>query len=429
MSDSSINQSQLFHFAPDALEGADRDALLRLVRAVVRVGGIIDSVHNLSSVLELIMKESEKAVDAETSSLLLYDPETNELIFEVAHGSKGDEVKKVRLPLDENSIAGTAAMNRSPVNVTDVREDSRWNWTVDEQTRFFTRNILAVPMMRQDRLIGILEVLNKKNGSSFSNEDINVLLLLGTLAAMAIENAQLYEKNIQAERLAALGQAVAGISHYVKNVLGGLEGSLTLVENAIREPDHDTLDRAIDVMKRSCGRISDLVKNMLSYSGARQSDAAATDANQVILEVCDLVALSQNARGIEINSEIDKRIPTLLTDREMLERIVLNLVRNSVDAVLQKKNDMQDFAGKISVRTGYLSGALMVTVEDNGIGIPEHEQLKIWGPFYSTKGSSGTGLGLAVSRKLAQDCGGALRCVSSPGSGSVFTLSIPAQPV
>ncbi len=233
MSDSNINQSQLFHFAPDALEGADRDALLRLVRAVVRVGGIIDSVHNLSSVLELIMKESEKAVDAETSSLLLYDPETNELIFEVAHGSKGDEVKKVRLPLDENSIAGTAAMNRSPVNVTDVREDSRWNWTVDEQTRFFTRNILAVPMMRQDRLIGILEVLNKKNGSSFSNEDINVLLLLGTLAAMAIENAQLYEKNIQAERLAALGQAVAGISHYVKNVLGGLEGSLTLVENAM----------------------------------------------------------------------------------------------------------------------------------------------------------------------------------------------------
>jgi two-component system, NtrC family, sensor kinase len=376
----------------------------------------------------LIMLESERAVDAEASSLLLYDPETHELTFEVAHGGKDEAVKQIRLAIDESSIAGTAAMTRSPVNVPDVRYDPRWNWTVDEQTRFFTRSILAVPMLRQDRLIGILEVLNKKDEGGFSGADTNILLLLGSLAAMAIENAHLYQKNLQAERLGALGQAVAGISHYIKNILGGLEGSINVMDSALQERDMPTLERASDVLKRSVSRISDLVKDMLSYSKGRKPEPAPSYPNKIVLEVCDLVAVSQNAKGIEILPEIEENIPSLLLDHEILERVVLNLVTNAVDAVLQKRSEDTDMDGKIQVKTRYMAGTLTVSVEDNGIGIPEWEAAKIWGPFYTTKGASGTGLGLAVSRKLAEDSGGALQALSKPGQGSVFTLTLPAPP-
>ncbi len=429
MSDSGRTPTPLEQVAPDGLDLADRDALLRLVRAVVRVGGILDSVYNPNQVLELIMIESERAVDAEASSLLLYDPETNELTFEVAHGGKGEAVKQIRLAIDESSIAGTAAMTRAPVNVPDVRYDPRWNWTVDEQTRFLTRSILAVPMLRQDRLIGILEVLNKKGESGFSSADTNALLLLGSLAAMAIENAHLYQKNLQAERLGALGQAVAGISHYVKNILGGLEGSIAVMDTAIQEKDFSTLERANDVLKRSVNRISDLVKDMLSYSKGRKPELTASNPNQIVLEVCDLVAVSQNAKGIQIIPDVEESVPNLLLDREILERVTLNLVTNAVDAVVQKRSEDVDMEGKIQVKTRYMTGTLTVSVEDNGIGIPEWETAKIWGPFYTTKGASGTGLGLAVSKKLAEDAGGTLRVVSTPGQGSVFTLTIPAPSV
>ena len=427
MSDAGKTPTPLEQLAPDGLDSADRDALLRLVRAVVRVGGILDSVYNPSQVLELIMIESERAVDAEASSLLLYDSETHELTFEVAHGGTDEAVKQIRLAIDESSIAGTAAMTRAPVNVPDVRYDPRWNWTVDEQTRFLTRSILAVPMLRQDRLIGILEVLNKKGESGFSSADTNALLLLGSLAAMAIENAHLYQKNLQAERLGALGQAVAGISHYVKNILGGLEGSITVMDTAIQERNFPTLERANDVLKRSVNRISDLVKDMLSYSRGRNPELTASNPNQVVLEVCDLVAVSQNAKGIQIIPDVAENIPILLMDREILERVVLNLVTNAVDAVLQKRTEDNDMEGKIHVKTRYMAGTLTVSVEDNGIGIPEWETTKIWGPFYTTKGASGTGLGLAVSRKLAEDSNGSLAVVSTPGHGSVFTLTLPAS--
>lgn len=426
MSETGRTPSPFEQLAPDALETTDREALLRLVRAVIRVGGILDSVYNPSQVLEMIMIESERAVDAEASSLLLYDPETNELTFEVAHGGKDEEVKKVRLAIDENSIAGTAAMTRSPVNVPDVRYDPRWNWTVDETTRFFTRSILAVPMLRQDRLIGILEVLNKKGEGGFGSADTNILMLLGSLAAMAIENAHLYQKNLQAERLGALGQAVAGISHYVKNVLGGLEGSIAVMDTAIQSQDFPTLERVNDVLKRSIGRISDLVKDMLSYSRGCQPKPVPTDPNRIVLEVCDLIAVSPNAKGIEIIPETGMEIPDLLVDQEILERVVLNLVTNAVDAILQKRTEDTDIDGKVRVKTSYTTGTLTVTVEDNGVGIPEWEVAKVWGPFYTTKGSSGTGLGLAVSRKLTEDSGGTLQVVSTPGEGSVFTLTLPA---
>ncbi len=428
MSDTGKTPSAPEQLAPDALETADRDSLLRLVRAVVRVGGILDSVYNPSQVLELIMLESERAVNAEASSLLLYDQETHELTFEVAHGGRDEAVKRIRLAIDENSIAGTAAMTRAPVNVPDVRYDPRWNWTVDEQTRFLTCSILAVPMLRQDRLIGILEVLNKKEEGGFNSADTNALLLLGSLAAMAIENAHLYQKNIQTERLGALGQAVAGISHYVKNILGGLEGSINVMDTAIQDRDLSTLERANDVLKRSISRISDLVKDMLSFSKGRQPEPTPTDPNKTVLEVCDLMAVSQNAKGIEIVPDIDGDIPTLLLDQEVLERVVLNLVTNAVDAVMQKRSEDTDMEGKIIVKTRYTAGTLTVSVEDNGIGIPEWETAKVWGPFYTTKGASGTGLGLAVSRKLAEDSNGVLEVSSTQGEGSVFTLTLPAPP-
>lgn len=421
--------SPLAQIASGILDDADRDTLLRYVRTLIRSEQIIDSVYDLQKLLEQIMRESEQAVDAETSSLLLFDPEANDLWFEVALGPFGEQIKKIRLPVNESSIAGSAAIRGEPVNISDVRQDPRWNKGIDEQTQFVTRNLLAVPMYRQDRLIGIIEVINKRGDGPFTQSDINLLIMVASLAAIAIENAQLYQSNLHAERLAALGQAVAGVSHYIKNVLTGLKGSITLIESAVREEEYQILDRAVTVLKRSYGRIAELVKDMLTFSKGRDPEPVPTDPNHTLLEIFDLMVEGARSKGTEIVIDLADTVPLVLMDREVLEKVVMNLVENGIEAIAERKQHDFDLAGQLAVRSVYNSEMYAVFVSDNGVGIPDWEIPKIWTPFYTTKGTTGTGLGLAVSKKLVEDAGGTLRVESMRGAGTTFTLTLPAIPI
>jgi len=422
-------QSPLVHLADEFLESADKETLFRLTKTFLRIEEIIDSVYDLNHLLELTMQECERAVDAETGSLLLYDSDANELYFEVALGPKGDEIKEVRLPLDGISIAATAAQTREPVNIPNAREDPRWNKDVDDKTSFMTRSILAVPMLRKDRLIGIVEVLNKKPDGAFTDEDIKVLSVLTSLAAISIENAQLYEKNVHAERLAALGTAVAGVSHYVKNVLTGLRGSIALIESSVRDKEYDILGRATLVLKRSYGRIEDMVKDILSFSKGSESKPTAGDPREVIQEIFDLMLETAASKGIELKTQLPDDVPRLLFDREILERVLLNLVTNGMEAIYEQTHVDYEIEGELTMACAYEEGALTATVKDNGVGIPPSDLSKVWTPFYTTKGSSGTGLGLAVSRKLVEDVGGTLVLESTLGEGTTFRLKMPVTEI
>ncbi|MCA9436835.1 MAG: GAF domain-containing protein, partial [Candidatus Omnitrophica bacterium] len=412
------------HGALHLVENADREQLLRLTRTFLRVEEIIDSVTDLQRLLDLIMRESEQVVDAETSSLLLFDSANNELHFEIAHGPKGESVRTKRLRLDEGSIAGATAVRRVPINIPNVRESCFWNSGMDQETEFETRSLLAVPMQRKDRLIGVIEVLNKKSGGPFTDDDIDVLMVLANLAAISIENAQLYEEKLQAERLAALGQAVAGISHYIKNVLTGLRGSMSLIDTAIQDEEYELLEKSMVVMRRSYGRIHHLVRDMLSYSKSREPIPRAVEPNCVIREVYDLMKESASTKEIEISLDLDEEIPTLWVDPEALEGILLNLVTNAIDAVYERCLLNPDPPGEIFLKSCFGAETLTVSVRDNGPGILEGQQKDIWKAFYSTKGSSGTGLGLAVTRKVIEELGGVLVLNSSPGSGSEFVFSL-----
>jgi signal transduction histidine kinase len=423
--DPSLEVSQ--SLATDVLEKADRDQLLRIAKTFVRVEEIIDSVYDLNRLLEQVMSESEFAVDAETSSLLLYDSDSNDLFFEVALGPKGDKVKEIRLPLDETSIAGYSALHRIPVNIGDVSKDPHWNKNVDEKTQFQTKSLLAVPMLRQERLIGIIEVLNKKDGEAFNEEDIQILLVLASLAAIAIENARLYQKNLQAERLAVLGVAVANISHYIKNVLTGLKGSIALIEAAVQDEQYEILGRATQVLRRSYGRIEHLVKDMLSYSKGKDIEKVATCPNRILGDIHELMKESATTKGITLVLNLQSPMPVLYLDAGVLEDVMLNLVTNAVDAVYERHQRDKEFKGRVELISELQGDRLHLAVKDNGVGIEKDALHKIWTAFYTTKGSTGTGLGLAVSKKLIEDCDGTLTVESEPGVGTTFDVHLPTE--
>ncbi len=393
----------------------------RIVDALYRVANFIGYVGDLRQLLELIMNESKEVVDAEASSLMLYDPATNELFFEVALGEKGEAVKQIRLSMGDG-IAGAAARNRSTIVVNDAKKDPRHFRRADEVTDFTTRNLIATPMIRSNRLIGVLEVLNKRNNAHFTDDDIRVLEFFAGQAAIAIENTRLIEENTRAERLAALGQAVASISHYIKNVIGGMEGSISLMDMALHNNDSDTMHEIWPIFKRSAKRISRLVLEMLNYSRPRTPYFERADINEICKEIFEAQQSRAKEKNISLELNLDDAVPESRVDVEIIHDAVLNLVSNAFDA-------LNETGSSVEISTGYLpeQEEILIRVSDNGPGIPRKVQPKIFEPFFTTKGSKGTGLGLAIVKKSIEEHGGSVRLISTKETGTAFLIRIPIK--
>lgn len=406
------------------LQEASPEETRRIVEALYRVHKLISAITDLNQLLVQIMAEGKEAARAEACSLMLYDPEAGELYFQVALGETGDQhalMREVRLKLGQG-IAGAAARSRASINVPDAGRDPRVYRGADAASQFETRNLLAVPMLDRDELIGVIEVVNKVGGPHFTDADLHVMEMFSRLAASAITNARLIEANLRKERLAAIGQAVAGLSHYTKNILTSMSGGADLVEQGLRQQDFDIIGRAWPVLQRSTRRISNVVQDMLSYSRAREPARQVHGLEEILGDVkqsfCELFA----QRKVDIEVDTSGTESRVFLDANGLHRCLLNLLTNAADAVPAS-------GGRVVLRTrSDEAGFLRIEVADNGPGVPGENRELIFEPFFSTKGTRGTGLGLAVSRKIAREHGGDLCVGSAPGGGALFTLTLPARP-
>lgn len=399
---------------------AAKQELERKVQTLYRVNDFMASVTDLTKLLTLIMQESKDIVDAEASSLMLYDPKTNELYFEVAKGGK-EEIKEIRLKMGEG-IAGVVAKTRKEMVVQDVQKDRRFARRVDKATKFITRNILAVPMIRKDRLIGVVEAINKKQNNAFTNADIAILRVLADLAAIAIENAQLYAEKVQAERLAAMGEAVAGLAHHVKNILSGVKGGTELVEMAIKNQNTQLLRDSWTILKNSNQKIANLVGDMLTYSKEREPQYQLCSLDNMIKEIFDTIAGKAREKKVDLLTELDANLGEVCIDPAGIYRALLNIVLNALEAIPHE-------IGKITIATRYHADTdqIHITIEDNGCGIPKHVLPRIFDPFFSTKGSAGTGLGLAATQKIIHEHKGTIQVKSIIDQGTTFIIILPAK--
>jgi len=196
-----------------------KDEYFHRFKVLERISVFISSIHNLHQLLDLIMEESKNILKAEASSLLLYDREKKELFFEVARGEKGGGVKTIKLKLGEG-IAGVCAKEKKIINVKDVSKDSRFFSYADKKSHFRTKSILAVPLTgKRGKLLGVLEVLNRKDGKPFDRKDEELMKIIAAQASLTIENARLYLENIRNARMAGVGETMLSLSHDIKNIL------------------------------------------------------------------------------------------------------------------------------------------------------------------------------------------------------------------
>ncbi|MEM7392403.1 MAG: ATP-binding protein, partial [Verrucomicrobiota bacterium] len=304
------------------------------------------------------------------------------------------------------------------------KSDTRFFKDADEKTTYDTRNLVAVPMRRGDRLIGVLEILNKNNNGIFNNDDVKLLEFMGDQAALAIENAYLIRDKVKAERLAAVGTAVASIAHYAKNLIHGVKGSSEIIELALDKQKYDMVADTWPILTQSLKRISELVKDMLTYSKPRVPQLVNENLNTLLRDIHVSQLDRANELNVDLILDVDDDLPNSWFDTNAIHDTTLNFTTNAIEACENLEN------AQVTLETGFDedTGMVYAKVKDNGPGIPPDIQKKIFEPFYSTKAGKGTGLGLAVCRKYIEEHQGELDFESEPDEGTLFGIRLPVEP-
>jgi PAS domain S-box-containing protein len=233
---------------------------------------------------------------------------------------------------------------------------------------------------------------------------------------------ELEREKLTAERLAAVGQTVAGLAHGIKNVLMGLEGGIYAFQTGMTKGDNERMLQGWQMLEENISRITSFVKEFLEFAKGREPTVQLVDPNAVAAKVVELFKEKAKLASIRLTADLGEGIPHAFMDEEGIHACLVNLVSNALDAC--ETSDKPD--PQVTVRTFDDSGLLVLEVSDNGTGIDSEIRKRVFTTFFTTKGSAkGTGLGLLTTRKIVQQHGGRVSFESTAGVGSVFRLEFP----
>ncbi|MDD4889896.1 MAG: ATP-binding protein [Phycisphaerae bacterium] len=281
---------------------------------------------------------------------------------------------------------------------------------------------ICVPIQARDRILGVIHIDSSVATSSYSQDQLRLMTAIGYQTGLAIENAQLYQAGVRAERLAAVGETVAVLSHAIKNILQGLRGGADVVEKALQDSSIQKARVGWPIIERNLDRIYLLVMNMLAYSKQREPRTEPVNLNHIVTEVLELVVPQADEKGVLVMTDLDT-LPAMPLDPEGVHQVVMNILNNALEAV-EPPN------GTIQVHTRYdsMMRQARLIISDNGVGIEPDRLGRLFVPFESSKGQSGTGLGLAVAKKIVEEHNGSIAVQSTLGEGTTFTIAFSSQP-
>jgi signal transduction histidine kinase len=228
---------------------------------------------------------------------------------------------------------------------------------------------------------------------------------------------------LEAERLGAVGQTVAGLAHTIKNLLMGLEGGMYMVDSGLRRGDAARIAGGWEVLQRNFEKTTNMVKDFLGFAKGRLPELKPSDPNALAAEIVELYRDAASRQGVELVLDSGPEVGQAPLDPEGMETCLTNLVSNGIDAAILRDEP----GGRVVLRTRETDGELFFEVADNGCGMDWEVKGKVFTTFFTTKGGKGTGLGLLTTRKIVQEHGGRIEVESSPGQGSVFRIRLPKK--
>lgn len=405
------NEDSVIIPTPEA--GAEAIGNLRILYGMISE---VASILNVDRLLQHTLDKVFEFVTADRGYIMLMD-ETGRLELKASRLTGKQEATQ-QIPISR-TIINEVTTKEIGVLSSNAMSDKRFT-SGKSVHDFGIHSAICVPIKGRERILGVIQVDCSVSEHTYSTEQLRLLTAIGYQTGLAIENVRLYEAAVQSERLAAIGETVATLSHHIKNILQALGAGIDVVEMCL---DKDNLPKAKNswpIVQRNIGRINELILNMLAFSKDREPLLETTNINHVLNECIELVSAKADERSVAVMSDLDD-MPAIPADSTGLQHAFMNLLTNALEAVA-------DETGIITVASNYdsMNRKVIVRVIDNGSGIPADMLGRIFNPFWSSKGQKGTGLGLAVTRKVIEEHQGKINVKSSPSDGTTFTITLPA---
>ncbi|MDB4444352.1 tetratricopeptide repeat protein [bacterium] len=409
----------------------------------IETSSIVNSTLNLAEVLSLIMRNVNRVTNSVAGTLMLLDDKTGELLFSVPSGPKAEEMVEIRIPPGKG-IAGWVTEHERAVLIPPAKEDPRFCPEVDKISGLETKSILCLPLKAKTKLIGVLEVINKADGSAFTEEDSMLLCIFAYHAGMAIENARLHgdlkdslEKEIRIqkkpaefEKFRVLGKMASGVAHDFNNLLIHIQGntSLMLLGTESDHPHHERLKG----IEQSVLKAADVTKQLLGFAMGGKYDVKTTDLKVLVERSTQLFGLQKEEIGI--HKEYQEDLWKVDVDSGQISQVLLNLYMNAWQAMpgggeiyieLQNITLDEELGPDDDLTPG---DYVKISISDTGVGMDDATQRRIFDLFFTTKGMArGTGMGLASAYGIIKNHRGIIKVHSEKGAGTTFDIFIPAS--
>jgi len=396
---------------------------------IAKVSQTLNSTLELDALLKSITQVATGLTNTEACSLLLYDEDTGELKFIPATLSTVAE-KLVGIPVPlEGSIAGWVFKKGRPMLIRSVQDDPRWNQQVDELSDFQTCSILGVPLIIKRQVIGVLELLNKRDEIGFTQDDIQIATTLASHVAVAIENARLwrdiqraYKKLEEVEQLKT--DFVNLASHELRTPLAVILGYVSFLQDEVSGHAGEQLEMVLS----SALKLRNLIDDMINLGHIKAQDVALDVEIFSMRElISDVVAEFDTlfaAKALRVKtrfSEGDDPV-NIEADRQKIYLVVANLISNAVKFTPE--------GGAIFIELARKAQRIYIRIADTGIGIPKDRIGKIFEDFYQAEPSltrrfDGLGIGLSIVKGLVESHNGTITVKSAEGKGSQFIVKLP----
>jgi two-component system NtrC family sensor kinase len=331
------------------------------------------------------------------------------------------------------------------VVVEDIEKDPRFGMTNDP--RYGGGSFICMPLRVAERIVGVVNLAKKEIAPGttgvFSQTDLQFLNALATYTAYAVDNARLFEEAqqaaqrlqdvvedqklrltlaqqqmIQAAKLSALGELVAGVAHELNNPLTVLVGATDILE---QQPSDD-IKEYVRMIRESTDAARHIVRGLLTFGRQMPLERRHVTLDDLIEKALGLTAADLRLESVKVEQDMATDLPPVWADALQLQQVLVNLVTNAKQAMAEQPTAER----RLRIATRALGpDRVQISVEDTGPGIPAEVLPKIFDPFVTTKGSAGTGLGLSISYGIVREHGGQLTANSRPGRGATFTIDLP----